>query len=145
MATFAQINNSNVVVHTIAVENSILLDSNNVEQESLGVSFLKKLFEKGESLTFIQCSCNTMQGIHHTKNEQTGQMEVSADQTKARRKMHPNIGDVYDPVNDWFKPAQPFNSWTFDETLWRYVAPVEYPDDGLSYQWDDNTQSWVLV
>ena len=38
-------------------------------------------------------------------------------------------------------------SWTWDETLVTYVAPVASPNDGYPYLWDENTNgqpsTWV--
>jgi hypothetical protein len=33
------------------------------------------------------------------------------------------IGDEYDEENDWFKPAQPNPSFTWDEETWSWVDP----------------------
>jgi hypothetical protein len=34
-------------------------------------------------------------------------------------------------------------SWTWDEELVSYVAPVSVPDDGYPYLWDEATTSWT--
>lgn len=39
------------------------------------------------------------------------------------RKKYAAIGDVYDSKNDWFKPAQPDPSFTWDATTWSWVDP----------------------
>ena len=41
------------------------------------------------------------------------------------------------------RPAQPYESWTWDGERWN--PPVERPDDGKDYEWDEETQSWVEV
>lgn len=38
---------------------------------------------------------------------------------------------------------QPYNSWTFDESLGEWVAPEPKPE-GESY-WDESQLSWVIV
>lgn len=38
-----------------------------------------------------------------------------------------------------------YPSWTFDEALCSFVAPVAYPDDGNRYVWDENNLNWVLL
>jgi len=43
MAHFAEIDEKNIVIRVIVVHNSVLLDDNGVEQESLGVSFCSDL------------------------------------------------------------------------------------------------------
>ncbi|NAW33228.1 hypothetical protein [Halomonas alimentaria] len=40
------------------------------------------------------------------------------------------------------RPAQPFDSWTWDGQRWQ--APTPYPDDGQAYLWDEAQQLWVL-
>jgi hypothetical protein len=52
-------------------------------------------------------------------------------------------GYVYDPINDWFLPPQPYPSWHLDESKKYWDAPVPYPNDGHNYQWDEQTLSWV--
>lgn len=38
-----------------------------------------------------------------------------------------------------------FASWTFNEDTCLHEPPVEYPDDGLNYRWDEATTSWVEI
>lgn len=54
MAHFAKINEDNVVEQVIVVNNEVLLDSEGVEQEALGVAFCEELFGG----TWIQTSYN---------------------------------------------------------------------------------------
>jgi len=54
MAHFAQINSDNVVQQVIVVNNEILLDSEGVEQEALGVAFCQELLGG----TWVQTSYN---------------------------------------------------------------------------------------
>ena len=57
---------------------------------------------------------------------------------------------IYDEENDVFYPQKPYPSWTLSEN-WVWEAPIEYPDDGEQYIWNenayqgDNTQGWELV
>lgn len=44
MAHFAKINSNNIVEEVIVVNNEVLLDSNGIEQETLGIAFCKELF-----------------------------------------------------------------------------------------------------
>jgi hypothetical protein len=43
MASFAKLNSNNIVERVESVVNEVLKDSNNVEQESIGIDFLKNL------------------------------------------------------------------------------------------------------
>lgn len=36
-------------------------------------------------------------------------------------------------------------SWTFDETLCEFVAPVPLPSNGKPYRWDENSLSWIEI
>lgn len=39
------------------------------------------------------------------------------------------------------RPAQPYPSWIWNGTTWE--SPVNYPEDGKIYTWDEDTISWV--
>jgi len=43
------------------------------------------------------------------------------------------------------KPEQPFKSWSYDEDLNYWVAPVAIPDVSLPYQWDEKNKEWKLI
>ena len=55
----------------------------------------------------------------------------------------------YDTENDVFIPQKPFDSWTLNETIWLWEAPIAYPGgsegDGKHYIWNEDTTSWDLV
>jgi hypothetical protein len=55
------------------------------------------------------------------------------------------IGYTYDETLDAFIPPQPSPSWTLDEAMFQWVAPVPYPNDGTPYVWDEDTVSWVQI
>jgi hypothetical protein len=55
MAHFAKIEN-NIVREVTVVNNEVLKDENGVEQESIGITFLKSLF--GEDAQWVQTSYN---------------------------------------------------------------------------------------
>ncbi len=61
------------------------------------------------------------------------------------RKNYAGIGYTYDYARDAFIPIKPYASWTLDETSCLWQAPVEYPDDGKSYMWDEENQEWDLI
>jgi len=132
MAHFAQLDANNVVTQVLVVDNSEILDDNDVEQESLGVTFLQNLL--GSDTTWKQTSYN-------------GNM----------RKNYAGIGYTYDSSRDAFIPPQPFTSWTLNDTSCLWEAPITMPTltqaeiDSFSYYiWDedayqaDNTTGWVL-
>lgn len=61
------------------------------------------------------------------------------------RGVYAAIGYSYDRELDKFIPAQPFPSWTFDETQWGWVAPVAMPDSDEEFEWNEDSGSWVKV
>ena len=55
------------------------------------------------------------------------------------------IGYTYDRTNDVFYAPKPFASWILNESTWLWEAPVEMPNDGKIYQWNEATISWKEV
>jgi len=92
--------------------------------------------EPGE---WIQTSYNTRGGQHY--DPETGEV----DDGTPLRKNYAGIGFTYDVEKDAFIPPQPFNSWTLNDDTCLWEAPVAYPDDGLLYEWDEETTAWIEV
>ena len=42
----------------------------------------------------------------------------------------------------WIEP-RPFPSWVLDGTHW--VAPVAMPDDPGDWEWDEDSQAWIVA
>ena len=82
--------------------------------------------------TWLQASYNTSGGVH----KQGG---------TPLRKNWPGIGWTYDSTRDAFIPPQPFDSFTLNEETCLWDAPVAHPDDGNSYNWNEEDQRWDLV
>jgi len=59
------------------------------------------------------------------------------------RKNYAGIGFTYDETRDAFIGPQVYPSWILNEDTCRWEAPVPYPSDGLSYYWDEETQTWI--
>tara|TARA_R100001086_G_scaffold210466_1_gene126351 strand:+ start:101 stop:433 length:333 start_codon:yes stop_codon:yes gene_type:complete len=58
------------------------------------------------------------------------------------RKQFAGVGYTYDAAKDKFIAPQPFSSWSLDSND-DWQAPVERPDDGKVYQWDEPNRQWV--
>lgn len=58
------------------------------------------------------------------------------------RKNFAGVGHLYDPVLDAFIAPQPFPSWYLNEETCQWEAPVDYPTDGLIYNWDEDSLDW---
>ena len=126
MATFAKIGLNSKVISTLSVHNNELLDSNGVEQEVNGITFLTNL--TGWSI-WVQTSYN-------------GNF----------RKNHAGIGYTYDEDRDAFIPRKPLASWILNETTCLWEAPVAKPeltqeqiDNNNYYNWNETTISWDIV
>jgi hypothetical protein len=106
MAHFAKLDFTNTVVQVLVVSNDELLDSQGIENESLGVTFLQSLF--GNDTTWKQTSYN-----------------------QNFRKNYAGIGYTYSYEKDAFIPPMPDDeeSWTLnEETLqWEQVSNTSVP------------------
>jgi hypothetical protein len=134
MAYFAKLNSENIVITVESVVNEVLKDSNGIEQEQLGINFLKTLYNEPNSI-WKQTSYNTRGGIH------TGGGIPF-------RKNHAGIGYTYDETRDAFIAPKPFNSWILNETTCLWNAPVAYPVDNdvnNIYKWNEEIQNWELI
>lgn len=118
MAHFAKLDENNNVIDVITVNNQVILDNTGKESEQLGINFLTELF--GYS-NWKQTSFNNK-----------------------FRKQYAGVGFTYDPVKDIFISIQPFPSFKLDSNS-DWQAPVPYPTDGLSYDWDESNLTWVLI
>ena len=80
---------------------------------------------------WIQTSYNTHGGQHP--------------EGRPLRKNYAGIGYTYDSERDAFIPPKPYNSWILNETTCLWEAPVPYPTDDSTYDWNEDTQSWDIV
>jgi hypothetical protein len=130
MASFAKIEN-NIVITVVSVVNEVLKDSNGIEQENIGIQFLRTLYNEPNAI-WKQTSYNTIGGIHKLGGTPF-------------RKNHAGIGYTYDETRDAFIAPKPFNSWTLNENTCQWESPVAYPQDGQLYTWNEQTLSWDLL
>jgi len=130
MASFAKIDSNGKVTQVVSVANQVLHDSNGVEQEEIGIQFLKNLYNEPDAI-WKQTSYNTMHGVHNLGGTPF-------------RKNYAGIGYTYDSQRDAFIPEKPYNSWIFNENTCNWDAPVAYPTDGNMYNWNEENQNWEL-
>ena len=130
MASFAKIEN-NIVITVVSVVNEVLKDSNGVEQESIGIQFLKTLYNEPNAI-WKQTSYNTNGGVHSLGGTPF-------------RKNHAGIGYTYDSQRDAFISPKPYNSWILNESTCLWNAPVAYPTDGKRYIWNEEILNWDLL
>jgi hypothetical protein len=130
MANFAKLDNNNIVITVESVVNEVLKDSNGIEQEQLGIDFLKTLYNEPNA-NWKKTSYNTIKGVHLLGGTPF-------------RKNHAGIGYTYDETRDAFIPPKPFNSWILNESTCDWDSPIPYPTDEQNYFWNEENQSWTL-
>lgn len=118
MAHFAELNENNIVTRVIVVNNEDILDENGNELEEVGILFCRNLL--GENIRWIQTSYNN-----------------------TFRKRYAGAGFFYDEENDVFITPKPFNSWVLNSNF-DWEAPIEYPNDGNSYYWNEDALGWEV-
>lgn len=120
MAHFAQLDENNIVLQVIVVNNNDTSTEDGVENENIGIAFCRSLL--GEDTNWKQTSYNN-----------------------TFRKNYAGIGYRYDEIYDAFEPPKPYPSWLLDYDTFRWYAPVLYPNDGLSYIWNEDKLSWDKI
>jgi len=125
MAHFALLNEKNIVVNIIVVNNDVMLDDKGNEDEQKGIDFCNTLIEGN----WVQTSYNTQAGEHILDG-------------KPNRKNFAGIGYFYDDKKDAFIAPKPYKSWILNENTCAWEAPVNYPNDGKIYVWDEKSTNW---
>jgi hypothetical protein len=126
MAYFAKLGTGNIIEQVISINNSVITDSNGIEQEQLGVDFINKLYNTRD--VWKQTSYNNN-----------------------IRKNYAGIGYQYDQTRDAFIPPKPFNSWILNEDTCLWNAPVARPeltqeqiDNKNYYSWNETILNWEI-
>ena len=151
MAHFAKLGVNGKVIAVHSLDNSKLLNADDVEDESVGQQELERIHGWPAAM-WIKTSYNTRGGKHYTDGAE------SADQTKALRGNYAGIGYTWDEDNEIFWPKQPHASWSKNTTTAAWDAPITYPsvtNDGAdpvvwnyNISWNetlyqsDNTKGW---
>jgi hypothetical protein len=120
MAYFAKLGTGNIIETVISINNSVITDSNGVEQEQLGVDFINKLYNTRD--VWKQTSYN-----------------------RTFRKNYAGVGYQYDQQRDAFIAPKPYQSWILNENTCRWESPIPYPQDDNRYTWNEQNQSWDLT
>lgn len=119
MASFAELNDQNIVLRVVKISNDAILDDFGKEKEGIGVAFCKKTFGGGR---WVQCSAMA-----------------------AFRRHFPSAGWSYDPDRDAFIGKKPYDNWVLNEQTLLYEPPVPYPSDGKIYIWNQSSGAWDYV
>ena len=118
MAHFATLNESNIVTRVEVINNDVILNGDGVEQEQLGIDFLTSLYGAGN---YVQTSYNNN-----------------------FRKQYAGIGYTYNSSKNIFIADKPYASWALDSND-DWQAPVDKPDDGKRYNWNETDRQWDEV
>jgi hypothetical protein len=118
MAHFAKLNDLNIVETVLVVDNINLMSHENIEQEELGIQYLKNIF--GENTKWVQTSYNSNFRVRLAQ-----------------------YGFTYDSIRDAFIPPKSYPSWILDEVSCLWVAPIPHPNDGKPYYWSEDVMDWV--
>jgi hypothetical protein len=126
MAHFAEIDSLQRVIRVLVVDDADTQDKNGNEKDSIGMKYLNDAFGG----TWLRTSYNTLGGIHKLGGTPF-------------RKNYAGPGYIYDSARDAFIAPKIHASWTLNESTCQYEAPIEVPDDGKLYTWDEETTNWT--
>ena len=121
MAHFAELNSSNEVLRVIVVSNDDV-DANGGDQHADAETFVTTIVPHSTGgVAWKQCSYNNN-----------------------FRKQYVGKGCNYDASKDIFIAPQPYPSWALDSND-DWQAPVNKPDDGKIYIWNETDTQWDEV
>ena len=130
MAHFAKMTEDGTTVLGVhVVADADCTDDSGNETEAQGITFLNKI----HNWTYWRkTSYNTSKGVHKLGGT-------------PYRKNYAGIGMLYDSERDAFRHPSPYPSWVLNECSCWWEAPVAYPDDGKIYEWNESSQTWVMI
>ena len=144
MAHFAKLGANGKVLQVLTLNNSDMLNANDVEDESVGQQYLET-HNNWPAQMWIQTSYNTM-ASQHTKGG------------TPLRGNYAGIGYEWDEDNNIFWPKKPYASWVKNTSSAQWQSPIgdapaltaeqEEQNDAdthrWSYSWNEDNQSWDL-
>jgi hypothetical protein len=127
----------------IKIAHYAFIDTNNVVVEVIvgrdewevidGISDWEEYYTtKREGLRALRTSYNTLGGNHTT-----GGVPF--------RGNYAGVDYTYNEDLDAFIPPKPYDSWLLNEETFSWKSPIEYPEDGGEYEWDEPSQSWTAI
>ena len=137
MAHFAKLGTNGKVIGVHVVNDTDLLNADDLEDETVGQQFLERIHGWPSSM-WIQTSYNTQRGIHKLGGTPL-------------RGNYAEIGMIYDEDNNIFRPKSPYPSWVLNTTTASWHSPIgDEPDDlteeeieaGTTYMWNEADKSW---
>jgi hypothetical protein len=145
MAHFAKITENNEVLAVLTLNNADTINSNGIEDESIGQQYLEKN-NNWPARLWIKTSYNTKNNVHITGGTPF-------------RGNYAGIGYTWDSVNNMFWSAQPYSSWVKDLNTASWKSPIgDAPSltneqisqiaagtNGWAYVWNEQSSQWNLV
>ena len=145
MAHFAKISEENIVLTVNVVDNNNILNSEGIEDETVGQQFLETN-SNWPSHLWIQTSYNTINNTHRHGGTPF-------------RGNYASIGMTYDKNNDIFIGTKPYASWVLDVLSASWKSPIgnepaltaEQESQNISethfwkYVWNESTIAWDLI
>ena len=141
MPHYALIDKNNIVVRVI----NSLIDENNTSNLADEFSSWEEFYGDFLGGTCKRTSSNTFENKHLVLNEAGDDYVLSDTQEKAFRGNFAGVGYTYNETEDIFLPPKSYDSWVLDTDNAKWKAPVDLPDDGNTYTWNEETTSWDLV
>lgn len=121
MAHFAELNSSNEVLRVIVVSNDDV-NANGGDQHADAETFVTTIVPHSTGgVAWKQCSYNNN-----------------------FRKQYAGKGYTYNSSKDIFIADKPYPSWTLDSND-DWQAPVNKPDDGKIYYWNETDRKWEEI
>ena len=147
MAHFAKLGANGKVLQVLTLNNSDMLNANDVEDETVGQQWLET-HNNWPAQMWIQTSYNT-----------SGYKHNSGDDSKAFRGNYAGIGYEWDEDNNIFWPKKPYASWVKDIASASWKSPIgdapaltaEQESQNAAnthqwfYKWNEEGQSWDLT
>jgi len=144
MAHFAKISETNKVLGVLTLNNSDMLNSDGVEEESVGQTYLEQHNNWPANL-WIQTSYNTINNTHRLDGIPF-------------RGNYAGIGYIWDEDDNIFWPEKPYVSWVKHNASACWKSPIgdaptltaeqilqnEAGTHQFRYQWNEENQSWDL-
>ena len=123
MAHFAELDGRSLVLRVVVLDDDYIRDADGRHNELLGKTFLEK---------------------------NLGGMWVQTSYSGSFRKRFAGVGYTYDKERDAFIPPRPFSSWLLDDSSCNWEPPIEMPEDGNRYRWNEwdmrrDALQWVNV
>lgn len=125
MAHYALLDENNIVVQVITgVEENELIEGKTPEQ----------WYGEFHNMRCLRTSYNT-----HANTHKGGGVPF--------RKNYAAKGFTYSPEFDAFIPPRPYESWMLDHNTYRWIPPIEKPEDGeyFVWKWDEFNKQWVKI